>query len=313
MADTLTTRPDPFLRDVLHGLSQTAKTIPSLYFYDERGSELFEQITQLPEYYPTRTEIALLSSVAEEVARTIGPEASIVEYGAGALRKIRLLLDALDRPAAYIPIDVSGEFLNEAASELQSDYPDLDIWPVIGSFMQPDLGIEHPEHAKRRVGFFPGSTLGNLDDQAVLTFLRQALDHLDEPNGFLLGVDINQNPETLIPAYNDAQGITAEFNLNLLTRINRELGADFDLAAFRHEARWNAERHRIEMHLISTHNQRVNLAGKMISFVDGESIHTENSRKFTRAMLDNFAEKSGWTVSGVWTSPEQDMGLFWLT
>ena len=312
MSTLVSTLPQPFARDAIHGLSQPQKSLPSQYFYDERGSELFEQITEQPEYYPTRTELALLETCAPEIAETIGPNASIVEYGAGAQRKIRILLDQLKSPAAYIPIDVSGPFLRQAADVLDEDYAALDARPVVGSFMSDSLAVEHPDDADARVGFFPGSTLGNLSDDAIVTFLSQVRSHLGKSPRFLLGVDINQDVGTLIPAYNDAADITAAFNLNLLVRMNRELEANFDVTAFRHEARWNADAHRIEMHLISEKAQSVSVAGQTFTFAPEETIHTENSRKFTRDMLDSLCARSGWTISHEWASPGRMMGLYWM-
>jgi dimethylhistidine N-methyltransferase len=312
MSDGSMSWPQPFLNDVRKGMAAEQKYLPSQYFYDEKGSELFEQITRLPEYYPTRTEIHLLETERGSICETIGEHASIVEYGAGALRKIRLLLDGLKAPAAYCPVDVSGPFLRQASAELAKRYPDLDIRPVIGSFMQAELDIHHPEDAVAHIGFFPGSTLGNLEDDAVIVFLKQARSHLTKSPGFLLGLDINQDPATLIPAYNDKQGVTADFNLNVLARINRELDADFDLTGFRHDARWVAEYHRIEMHLLSQRAQSVTIAGETYEFAKGESIHTENSRKFTEEMLSNLAGQAGWQIARSWIAPGQTMALFWL-
>jgi dimethylhistidine N-methyltransferase len=288
-----------FLKDVLDGLSKPQKSIPSRWFYDQAGSELFEQITELPEYYPTRTEIGILNDNVTEIAEMIGDGSLLIEYGAGASTKTRILLDALPDMAGYVPIDVSEDFLLYTADALRTDYPNLPVFPVVGNFMSqialPDLPSD------RKTGFFPGSTIGNLDDDDIEAFLNNAHDLLGVGNQFLLGVDLRKSPDILIPAYDDAQGVTAAFNLNLLTRINSDLGADFNLDAFSHEARWNDAASRIEMHLVSQRNQSVSIGGKSFAFHRGESIHTENSRKFSIETLTPVFEKTGWTLKKTWS------------
>lgn len=294
-----------FLRDVLAGLGAAQKTIPSRWLYDVRGSELFEEITELPEYYPTRTERAIFKAHAPAMADAVGPAAMVVEYGAGAAVKTRILLDALERPAAYVPLDISEDFLRASAAALAADYPELTVHPIAADFSAPvDLSAV-PDGAARRVGFFPGSTIGNLDDHAIVAFFTAARQTLGENALFLLGADLAKSPSILIPAYDDAAGVTAAFNLNLLARINRELGADFDLDAFRHEARWNAAEGRIEMHLVSAAAQTVCLAGQRFSFEAGETILTEISRKFDMDSLADLARQGGWQLDTSWTDEKR--------
>ena len=292
---------EELLADVLDGLSQDDKTLPSRWLYDERGSELFEEITQLPEYYPTRTEAAIFKTYAGEMAEAIGPEAVLVEYGAGAAVKTRIVLDALERPAAYVPLDISEDFLRAAAADLAADYPKLSVVPVAADFSAPvdldALGIG----AGHRVGFFPGSTIGNLTDGQIVDFFSAAAKTLGAGAKFLLGADLRKSPDILVPAYDDAAGVTAAFNLNLLTRLNRELGADFNVEAFRHEARWNDEKSWIEMHLVSTAAQTATIAGRSFDFAEGESIHTEISRKFDMDGLAHHAARGGWRYVRQWT------------
>ncbi len=287
-----------FLRDVLNGLAEAQKTLPCQYFYDAAGSDLFEQITTLPEYYPTRTEIAILNAHAAEIAASLGEHVLMVEYGAGASTKTRILLDALQSPAGYVPIDVSEEFLLHTAQALRTDHADLPVHPVVGDFM---IRFGLPNESKGRpVGFFPGSTIGNLSDDDILRFMSSARDLLGDGSQFLIGVDLRKDADILVPAYDDAAGVTASFNLNLLTRINRELGADFDLSAFEHRAIWNDTASRIEMHLVSQRSQSVKISGRTIHFDAGETIHTENSRKFSIDSLTPLFEQTGWNLNKQW-------------
>ncbi|MEL7486091.1 MAG: L-histidine N(alpha)-methyltransferase [Pseudomonadota bacterium] len=291
---------DPFAADVLAGLLSPEKTISSRWLYDRRGSELFEDITTLEEYYPTRTELAILERHAASIAERIGRNAVLVEYGAGAATKTRTLLSALQDLEAYAPIDISADFLEQTAAVLRREYPGLTVTPIAADFID---GLESdllPKTAGRRAGFFPGSTIGNMDDEQILSFLRSARDGLGRDACFVLGADLKKSADVLIPAYDDARGVTAAFNLNLLTRINRELGANFDLGSFRHEARWNEDRSRIEMHLVSTKAQKVTLLGEELSFEEGETIHTENSRKFRTEDLERLASQSGWRMTETW-------------
>ena len=298
---------DPFREDVLEGLAKSQKAIPSRWLYDEKGSQLFDEITRLPEYYPTRTELGVLRKSAGDMAKAIGPDAVIVEYGAGSLVKIRLLLDALDRPAAVVPVDISASHLDAAAAELRADYPDLVIKPIASDFMASNLGEALPESAGRRAGFFPGSTVGNLNDDDICRFLRNAHADLGERACFVIGLDLPKSADILVPAYDDAQGVTAAFNKNLLVRINRELGGTFDIDAFAHEARWNADDSRIEMHLVSLKDQSVKVAGETFTFRKGDSIHTENSRKIALDAFSKLATTEGWSLTRHWTDED---GLF---
>ncbi|MEQ9146086.1 MAG: L-histidine N(alpha)-methyltransferase [Parvibaculaceae bacterium] len=307
MLDTLTQGDPAFADDVLTGLSQPQKTVPCRWLYDERGSVLFEEITLLPEYYPTRTEAAILEACAADVASAAGPGATVVEYGAGASVKTRLLLDAMQDVHCYVPIDVSAEFLAESAARLEADYAGLQVVPVVSDFLSPiDLPAES-EGPGPAVGFFPGSTVGNLTDEEIADFFERARRDLGDGASFVLGADLKKSADRLIPAYDDAAGVTAAFNLNLLARINRELGGTFDLTRFIHEARWNEARSRVEMHLVSQGTQTVRVCDAEFRFEDGETIHTENSRKFARGELSALAVRRGWETTEVWMD---DDGLF---
>ena len=292
------------LDDVLQGLSGQPKTLPSRLLYDARGSDLFEDITALPEYYPTRTERAILTEAAPALADAIGPGAVLVEYGAGASVKTRILLDAMVEPAGYVPIDVSDDMLAKTKPALERDYPGLPVHPVVGNFLVPPP-LPDIDPRARRVGFFPGSTIGNLADAEIATFLDGAAEELAEDGLLILGVDLKKSPDILVPAYDDAQGVTAAFNLNLLVRLNRELGADFDLDNFRHEARWNEAESRMEMHLVSLADQTVTIDGHRFDFAEGESIHTENSRKFDLDALDRLLAASPWRRAGTFLDPKK--------
>jgi len=301
----------PFARDLVAGLSATPRSVSPKYFYDAVGSELFERICELPEYYPTRTEMALLRTHAAEIATLAGPHAEIVEFGAGALQKIRVLLDAFDAPAGYLPIDISGEHLNAAAATLRQDYPALAIHPVVADYTQRLLLPAPAAGAGQRIGFFPGSTIGNFTQPEALRFLQVAAQVL-RGGALLIGADLVKNPATLHAAYNDADEVTAAFNLNLLARANRELGADFDLEQFHHHAFYNVPEHRIEMHLVSRSDQQVQVAGQRFSLAEGESIHTENSHKFTVAGLRALAAPAGFTAGPAWVDPEGLFSVHWL-
>ncbi len=285
----------------LEGLSRRPKGLSPKWFYDARGSELFEAITTLPEYYLGRTERAILAARLPEIAAHVPDGAVLVELGSGASVKTRLLLDGLPRLSGYVPVDISHDFLARTATRLAADYPALAVTPIVADFMAE---IVLPEMGGRPVvGFFPGSTLGNLDPQgaaALLARLRAWPGH----TALILGVDLVKAPELLEAAYDDALGVTAAFNLNLLARLNREAGADFDLAAFRHRAVWNARASRVEMHLESLQAQDVRIAGRAFSFTVGETIHTENSHKFTVESLSAMAAAAGWRMAGVLTDPE---------
>lgn len=285
--------------DVINGLSQVQKTIPCRWLYDERGSELFEDITVLPEYYLTRTETSILSQYAPEIASHVGPHATVVEYGAGASIKTRILIDALEKLNTYIPVDISAEFLQSSAASLKEDYPDVQIEPVVADFLS---SVDLPEEPAKgvRVGFFPGSTIGNLESTEISGFMMRAREDLGPDAQFILGADLKKDANILIPAYDDSAGITSEFNLNLLRRINGELEANFDVSSFNHEARWNDDASRVEMHLVSERDQSVEVSGQTFNFKHGETVHTENSRKFEIDVLQKLIAKCGWEMADNW-------------
>ena len=300
-----------FGRELHAGLSRTPRSISPKFFYDAAGSQLFDRICELPEYYPTRTELQILTDHAPEIARHIGPRAEVVEFGAGSLTKVRLLLDALEAPKRYLPIDISGEHLEAAAQRLRSDYPALAVQPIVADYTMPLVLPAPAEDAGGRVGFFPGSTLGNFSPSEALAFLQLAA-RLLRGGGLLLGVDLVKDPAVLHAAYNDAQGVTAAFNLNLLRRANAELDTDFDLDGFTHAAFYNAPLRRIEMHLVSRRAQAVMLHGERFDLAEGETIHTENSHKFTVDGLRELASKAGFTPTAVWTDPARLFSVHWL-
>jgi dimethylhistidine N-methyltransferase len=295
---------DGFVADVVAGLTAKPKQLPPKYFYDAAGSALFEQITRLPEYYPTRCELALLHENAVAMASFFPSGCALVEFGSGSSRKARILLGAAATVEAYVPIDISGDFLQQDAAQLRRDFPRLAVHPVIADFT---VASELPSAVAHmpRVGFFPGSTIGNFEPHEAAAFLRRAGRLLGAGAILLVGVDLIKAPDILYRAYNDAAGVTAKFNLNLLGRINRELGADFDLSAFEHHAFYNAERRRIEMHLASTRRQKVRACGTTVEFRAGETIHTENSYKYSIDSFQALAHGSGWSPLAVWND-----GLF---
>lgn len=289
-----------FARNVVEGLSRPQKTLPAKYFYDAEGSRLFEAITELPEYYPTRTELALMQAKAGEMAGVIPAGATLVEFGSGASTKTRLLLDAAPQLATYAPIDISSSALDEAAAAIKRDYPNLEVAPLVEDFTK---ALALPKAAAHpRVGFFPGSTIGNFTPTEVEAFLSGARRLLGAGAEFLVGIDLVKDEATLVAAYDDAQGVTAAFNLNLLTRINRELDGDFDLSGFQHRAVWNAAESRMEMHLVSVRDQVANAAGRSFRFAAGETIHTENSYKFTVEGFGALAAAAGWKLERRWES-----------
>ncbi|CAJ1411694.1 unnamed protein product [Effrenium voratum] len=279
--------------------------LPCRWLYDERGSQLFEEITDLPEYYPTRTETKILEGCRREIAAAAGSAATLVEYGSGASVKTRLLLDTFDSLHCYVPIDVSASFLEETADQLRRDYPSLSIKSVVGDFLSPISVPSGARGAGRTVGFFPGSTIGNLSNAEISDFFQRARQDLGAGASFVLGADLKKDVGRLIPAYDDAAGVTAAFNLNILKRINRELEGTFTLDQFAHEARWNEDASRVEMHLVSQRDQTVTVVDTKIGFAEGESIHTENSRKFALDELVQLSEAQGWTLSQSWMDDEK--------
>ncbi|WAP70445.1 L-histidine N(alpha)-methyltransferase [Jiella pelagia] len=304
--DTEAQQREAFLRDVLAGLSKSQqKTLPARWLYDERGSELFEEITQAPEYYPTRTETGILQDNAGAIAALFGPEAVILEYGAGAGIKTEIVLEALDRPSLYVPIDISGDFLAASAERIRERFAELVVEPVTADFTQEfDLPGDLPE-AGRRGGFFPGSTIGNLDRAEALIFLKRMRRHVGEGGVAVVGCDLKKDVAILTAAYDDAGGVTAAFDLNILTRINRELGADIAVESFAHEARWNAATSAVEMHLVAQEPVTFSIDGRAFSMTAGETIHTENSRKYDVKGLTALVEEAGWSLDEVWTDEDK--------
>jgi len=289
-----------FATDVIAGLTSKPKHLPPKYFYDLAGSALFERITQLPEYYPTRCELALLRDNAPAIASLFPPGCTLIEFGGGSSRKARILLGAAATIEAYVPVDISGDFLQQDAAQLRRDFPRLGVHPLVEDFTKA-FALPGAIAALPRVGFFPGSTIGNFEPHEACQFLRHAGAMLGDGAVFVVGVDLVKDDKILYRAYNDAEGVTAKFNLNLLTRINRELGADFDLGAFEHHAFYNAKHNRIEMHLASTRRQKVRVNGTTIDFRAGETIHTENSYKYTIESFQALARGSGWSPLKTWS------------
>ena len=300
---------ETFADSLFAGLGKAPKEIACKYFYDQEGSQLFERICTLPEYYQTRTETLLLASHAQEIAQLMGGDIEIVEFGAGASQKVRILLD-IGHVRAYSPLDISGDYLREVVINLATDYPALTLRPLIGDFTRP-LEIPVLAGPSRRAGFFPGSTIGNFRPDAAMCLLRRMRGML-EGGGLLIGVDLVKDPARLHAAYNDRAGVTALFNKNLLARANRELGADFDLDGFAHYAPYSPAAHRIEMYLVSLRRQSVSVMGQRFDFAAGEAIHTEDSHKYTIESFREMAARAGFRPRAVWTDPERLFSLHWL-
>jgi len=297
-----------FAQDVLAGLAADPKRVPAKYFYDERGSTLFEAITALPEYYPTRTELGILGTRAAEIAQLIPKGAALIEFGSGSTQKARILLAEAKALAAYVPVDISAEFLGEEAARLKRDLPHLDVLPVSADFTKP-FDLPEQIRSRPRVGFFPGSTIGNFEPHEAAQFMRHVARLLGPGATLIIGVDLIKDFAVLKAAYNDAAGVTAAFNLNLLRRINRELKANFDLSRFRHYAFYNREQRRIEMHLASSVAQKVRVRGKTFDFRRGETIHTENSYKYTIDSFRALAAGTDWSPAAVWTDPARHFSV----
>lgn len=302
---------DPaFARAFLDGMRRTPKSVPCKFFYDETGSALFDRICDLPEYYPTRTEMALLKEHAGAIADLMGAGIELIEFGAGSLTKAQLLLDALKEPEAYIPIDISGDYLARVCADLARRYPALRLHPVVADFTRP-FALPPQFGSARRVGFFPGSTIGNFGREESVAFLKTAAGVL-KGGGLLIGADLVKDPAVLHAAYNDEEGVTAAFNKNLLARANEELAGEFDLDAFAHYACYNPSLARIEMYLISLANQRVNVAGEVIAFSQGEAIHTENSHKYTVDSFRELASAAGFAPKDAWCDDDALFSIHWL-
>lgn len=303
---------DDFRSQVLHGLRQTRKQIPCKFFYDRRGSQLFDQICELGDYYPTRTELGIMTHHAAEMADALGPRCRIVEYGSGSSTKTRLLLDHLKDPTAYVPLDISREHLLDASQRLAERYPDLQVQPVCADYTSR-FALPDAIGARRTVIYFPGSTIGNFEPHDARGFLVAAAQRAGEGGGLLIGVDLKKDPATLHAAYNDAAGVTAAFNLNLLTRINRELDGGFDLSRFAHYAFYNPRLGRVEMHLASRCAQTVPVGSHWFDFRDGETIFTESSYKYTLIEFASLAAASGWRVEKTWMDDQRMFSVQYLT
>lgn len=299
--------------EVLHGLRKAQKELPSKYLYDERGAQLFERITSLADYYPTRVEAEIMARHIDEVVDAIGPGAMLIDYGSGNSAKARQLLERLERPNAYTPIDISREQLMAAARQLRADFPHMEILPVVADYTR-SFELPLPAHPpRRRVAFFPGSTIGNFEPLLAERFLERIADTCGPGGGLVIGVDLAKEPSALHRAYNDADGVTGEFNCNVLHHVNRELGADLDCDNFVHYAPYNPTERRVEMHLVSLAEQTAHVGGTPISFETGESIWTESSYKYTRAAFEEMAAAAGFEPQRAWLDADRWFGVFYLT
>jgi len=300
-----------FEADIVAGLSAQQKATPPKYFYDEAGSALFEEICVTPEYYVTRMETALLQTAVNELALGIPDNAVLVEFGSGASEKTRLILDAAPHIGTYVPIDISADMLRQSAERIARGYPTLNVAPLADDFT---LAVALPANVDDapRVGFFPGSTIGNFTPQEATRFLRSVRSLLGPRARLMVGADMVKDPATLVAAYDDAMGVTARFNKNLLVRINRELHGDFNLEAFDHRAVWNARLQRMEMHLVSRVDQLVHVAGRGFAFKEGERLHTESSHKFSKESFKALATSAGWMIDRHWLSPAPAFAIFSL-
>lgn len=300
-----------FYDEVIRGFSQPQKGIAPKFFYDKRGSELFDRICEVEEYYPTRTEVSLLQQYSSDIAQLVGENALLIEYGSGNSSKVRILLDAFAKPAAYMPIDISKEHMIQATEDLAQSYPNLHIVAVCADYTQ-DFSLPATQ-ARKRFIFFPGSTIGNLEPTSAVNLLQKACQKLTSGDAMLVGADLKKDPKRLEAAYNDSEGVTAAFNLNLLERINRELQGNFDLNSFKHYAFYNPELGRIEMHLKSLKDQKVQIGDREFSFAEGETIHTESSYKYSQEEFQELAQKAGFTPTQVWMDSEQLFSLYYLS
>ena len=293
------------LSEIIEGLSKQQKSLPPKFFYDEHGSRLFDAICELPEYYLTRTELSIMQAHIDEIVSLVGPQASLIEFGSGSSLKTRMLLEKLDRLAAYVPVDISREHLTAAAESLASDYPNVEVWPVLADFMQP-FELPNPSVMPlKNIVYFPGSTIGNFSPEQAHSLLQVMHVEAGEDGALLIGVDLQKDAAVIERAYNDEAGVTAEFNLNMLSRINRAFGANFDPDQFRHRAVYDEEHGRVEMSLISECEQIVHVGGQSFQFVQGEALITEHSHKYTLEQFDRMAREAGFVVETVWTDPER--------
>lgn len=300
---------DNFLRDVVAGLSLPEKRLHPKYFYDQQGSKYFDQICGLEEYYPFRAELELIPKVADELVEVLTRDYAMIEFGAGSLQKVKPLLDCISGIRSFTPIDISGEHLQRACRQLQEEYPQLLVDPVVADFSKP---VALGNSIYQPLGFFPGSTIGNFSPDEARSFLRSAGETLGKGSYMLIGVDTKKAPHVLHSAYNDARGITAEFNRNILQRINQELSADFDVESFEHYAFYNTVKGRIEMHLVSCKDQTATIQDVEVSFREGESIHTENSYKYTSPEFSGLARSAGWRLERQWLARGKLFAIYLL-
>jgi len=305
------------LADALSGLSKSPKRLPSKYFYDARGSKLFERICEQPEYYPTRVELSIMRDHVGAIAEALGPNVRLVEYGSGSGLKTRLLLRNLESPVAYVPVEISRSALAESVAGLERAFPDIEMLPVCADFTQPITLPRAARAPRQTVVYFPGSTLGNFAPDEALRLLHQMRDEAGQGGGVLgggvlIGIDLVKDKAVLESAYNDVAGVTAEFTLNLLVRMNRELGADFDLAGFRHRARWHSLAGRIETHIVSRRKQDVHIGGRAFHFAEGEPMLVELSCKYTLDSFSRLAARADLHVAEVWTDPDHQFSVQWL-
>lgn len=303
---------DAFRLDVLHGLARAQKSLPSRWLYDPRGCELFEQITTLPEYYPTRTETAILREHAADVAEFCGSHANLLEYGAGAGIKTEILVGSLDRPRSYVPIDIAAGFLDLTAARFRQHFRNLAVNPVVADFTSEFSVPSRLLGEGRRVAFFPGSTIGNLNAKDAGLLLQQMRRQVGSQGAAIIGVDLRKDLGVLLAAYDDSAGVTADFNRNILVRINRELEGQFPIAQFRHLARWNELECAVEMHLESSIDQVIAIGGKGFAFRRGETIHTESSRKYEVRAFSEFVRHHGWNTQRLWTDERRQFAIFGL-
>ena len=301
------------LAEIIEGLRQDEKMISPKYFYDERGSQLFEEITALPEYYPTETELGILRDNVDEIARLVGPQASLIEFGSGSSLKTRVLLENLHDLAAYVPVDISEELLLESAALLREDFPDIDILPVAADFTRPFALPQPAIMPVKNIVYFPGSTIGNFTNEDALELLRVMHGEAGEGGALLIGVDLQKDPDIIERAYNDSAGVTAEFNLNVLRHLNREFGADFKLDAFSHSAEYNPEESRVELRLVSSEQQDVSVGDEAFSIEEDEAILTEYSHKYTLEGFARMAGHAGFDVDRVWTDAERLFSVQYCT
>ena len=299
--------------EVLHGLRKPQKELPSKYLYDAQGSQIFDRITALDDYYPTRVEAAIMTRHIDEIVEAIGAGAMLIDYGSGNSAKARRLLERLEDPNAYVPIDISREHLMAAARQLREDFPHIEVLPVAADYTR-SFELPLPSNPpKRRVGFFPGSTIGNFEPLLAERFLERIADTCGPGGGLVIGADLAKEPSALHRAYNDSEGVTAEFNCNILRHVNRELGADFDCEQFVHYAPYNPTERRVEMHLVSLAEQTARIDGTAIAFETGESIWTESSYKYTRRAFEELAAAAGFEPQRAWLDESHWFGVFYLT